>query len=44
MPSARHQLMAVLVPRLRKARELDEPAERARVERWHRNLDRSLPR
>ncbi len=37
MPSARHQLMAVLVPRLRKARELDdEPTERARVERWHR--------
>jgi epsilon-lactone hydrolase len=36
--------MAVLVPRLRKARELDdEPTERARVERWHRGLDRSLP-
>jgi len=44
MPSARHQLMAVLVPRLRNARELeDEPTERARVERWHRGLDRSLP-
>jgi len=36
--------MAVLVPRLRNARELDdEPTERARVERWHRGLDRSLP-
>ena len=36
--------MAQLVPRLRKARELeDEPTERARVERWHEGLDRSLP-
>ena len=36
--------MAQLVPRLRKARELeDEPSERARVERWHEGLDRSLP-
>jgi acetyl esterase/lipase len=44
MPSARHQLMALVVPRLRKARELDdEPTERARVERWHQGLDRSLP-
>jgi acetyl esterase/lipase len=36
--------MAALVPRLRKAGELDdEPAERARVEHWHRGLDRTLP-
>jgi epsilon-lactone hydrolase len=40
----RHQLMAQVVPRLRKAREMvDEPTERARVERWHEGLDRSLP-
>ena len=40
----RHQLMARVVPRLRKAGELDdEPTERARVERWHEGLDRSLP-
>src|SRR4051794_36115648 len=40
----RHQLMARVVPRLRRSRELDdEPTERARVERWHEGLDRSLP-
>lgn len=44
MPSLRHQLLAALVPRLRKAREMDdETVERARVEAWHRTLDRSLP-
>jgi acetyl esterase/lipase len=44
MPSLRHELLAVLVPRLRRSRELEtEPAERARVEAWHRTLDRSLP-
>lgn len=44
MPSRRHDLLALLVPRLRRARELDsEPAERARVEAWHRTLDRTLP-
>lgn len=44
MPSRRHQLLAYVVPRLRKARELDtEPKERARVERWHAGLDRALP-
>jgi len=44
MPSVRHQLMSRLVPRLRNAGELqDEPTERARVERWHEGLDRSLP-
>lgn len=36
--------MARVVPRVRGARELDdEPSERARVERWHEGLDRSLP-
>lgn len=44
MPSRRHDLLAVLVPRLRRSRELDsEPAERERVAVWHRTLDRSLP-
>lgn len=44
MPSRRHDLLATLVPRLRRSRELDdEPSERARVEAWHRTLDRSLP-
>ena len=44
MPSVRHQLLARVIPRLRKSRELDdEPTERARVERWHEGLDRSLP-
>jgi acetyl esterase/lipase len=32
------------VPRVRRCRDLvDEPTERARVERWHGGLDRSLP-
>ncbi len=36
--------MARIVPRLRKAGEMaDEPTEWARVERWHEELDRSLP-
>lgn len=44
MPSRRHDLLAWAVPRLRKSREMDEePAERARVERWHAGLDRTLP-
>jgi monoterpene epsilon-lactone hydrolase len=44
MPSRRHDLIARLVPVLRRSRELDdEPTERARVEAWHRTLDRSLP-
>jgi acetyl esterase/lipase len=44
MPSLRHELVATLIPKLRKSRDLDtEPAERARVEAWHRGLDRSLP-
>jgi monoterpene epsilon-lactone hydrolase len=44
MPSRRHDLLATLVPRIRRSRDVeDEPAERARVEAWHRTLDRSLP-
>ena len=45
MPSSLHAVYARLVPRIRKAGEMtgDEPAERARVEAWHRTLDRSLP-
>lgn len=44
MPSRRHDLVAWALPRLRRSRELDsEPQERARVERWHATLDRSLP-
>lgn len=44
MPSLRHEMLALLVPWLRRSRDLDtEPAERARVEAWHRTLDRSLP-
>ena len=44
MPSRTHDLLARVVPRVRRSRELDtEPAERARVERWHATLDRSFP-
>ena len=44
MPSRRHEFLATAIPKLRKARELDtEAAERGRVERWHAELDRSLP-
>lgn len=44
MPSRRHEFLAYALPRLRKSRELDTPeAERARIERWHDGLDRSLP-
>ena len=44
MPSRRHDLLARLVPVVRRSRELDdEPAERARVESWHATLDRTLP-
>jgi acetyl esterase/lipase len=44
MPSRRHQLLAYAVPRLRRSRELDSPErERARLEQWHRTLDRSFP-
>ena len=44
MPSLRHDLLALLIPRLRRSRELEsEPVERARVEAWHRTLVRTLP-
>jgi monoterpene epsilon-lactone hydrolase len=44
MPSRRHELLARVVPKLRRSRELDSPeAERARLERWHATLDRSFP-
>lgn len=44
MPSLRHALMATVIPRLRRAGDLEsEPAERARVEADHRTQDRSLP-
>jgi epsilon-lactone hydrolase len=43
-PSRRHELLARVVPRMRKSRELDSPeAERARLEKWHATLDRKLP-
>lgn len=44
MPSLRHALLASVIPRLRKAGDLDsEPAERARVEADHRMLTPTLP-
>ena len=44
MPSLRHALLASVIPRLRKAGDLEsEPAERARVEADHRTQDRRLP-
>jgi acetyl esterase/lipase len=43
-PSLRHELLAQAVPRVRKSRDLDDvDVERARIERWHAGLDRSLP-
>ncbi|MCF6377849.1 alpha/beta hydrolase [Nocardioides KLBMP 9356] len=44
MPSVRHQLLATVIPRVRRSRELeDEQVERARVEAWHRTLAPGLP-
>jgi epsilon-lactone hydrolase len=44
MPSRRHELLAWGVPKVRKSRDLDDAAlERARIERWHAGLDRTLP-
>ena len=44
MPSRRHDLLAWAVPRVRGSRDLDDAdLERARLERWHAGLDRSLP-
>ncbi|WP_170219487.1 alpha/beta hydrolase fold domain-containing protein [Nocardioides litoris] len=44
MPSLVHDLLAWAIPRLRGSGDLDDAdAERARIERWHAGLDRSLP-
>jgi monoterpene epsilon-lactone hydrolase len=44
MPSRRHELLAWAVPKVRRSRDLDDAdLERARIERWHVGLDRSLP-
>ena len=44
MPSRRHEVLAWAVPRVRRSRDLDDAdLERARIERWHSGLDRSLP-
>jgi epsilon-lactone hydrolase len=44
MPSRRHDLLAVVVPKLRRSRELDTPeAEKARLLSWHSTLDRGFP-
>lgn len=44
MPSRRHELLAWAVPKLRGSRDLDDAdLERARIERWHAGLDRTLP-
>ena len=43
MPSRRHELLARVVPKLRRSRELVSPeAERARLETWHATLDRGF--
>ena len=44
MPSRRHELLARLVPKVRRSRELESPeSERARLEKWHATLDRGFP-
>ena len=41
---AQHEFLAWAVPRVRKSRDLEDvDVERARIERWHATLDRSLP-
>lgn len=43
-PSRRHELLAWVVPRLRRSRELESPeVERDRIERWHVTLRPGLP-
>lgn len=43
-PSRRHQILAWAVPRVRGSRDLDSlENERARIERWHTELERRLP-
>jgi acetyl esterase/lipase len=44
MPSRRHEVLAYVLPRVRKSRDLkDVDVERARLERWHATLDRGFP-
>jgi epsilon-lactone hydrolase len=44
MPSRRHELLARVVPRLRRSQDLDSvEAERERIVRWHATLERELP-
>ncbi len=44
MPSRRHEILAHVVPRVRRSRELDTAEqERERLISWHDRLDRSLP-
>jgi epsilon-lactone hydrolase len=44
MPSRRHELLARVMPKLRKSRDLESrEAERERLERWHATLDRGFP-
>ncbi len=43
-PSPQHEFLAWAVPRVRKSRDLEDvEVERARIERWHATLDRTLP-
>ena len=43
-PSRRHELLARVVPKVRRSRELETPEiERARLERWHATLARGFP-
>jgi monoterpene epsilon-lactone hydrolase len=44
VPSRRHQLLATVIPKVRRAGELvDEPTERARIEKRHVHLEHGLP-
>jgi monoterpene epsilon-lactone hydrolase len=44
VPSRRHQLLATVIPKVRRAGELvDEPTERARIEKRHERLEPGLP-
>lgn len=44
MPSLRHELLAWVLPRVRRSRDLDTPErERERLERWHATLAPGLP-
>ena len=44
MPSRRHEVLAYVVPRVRKSRDLEDvDVERARLETWHATLERGFP-